>query len=156
MRRREREVTDPDKIEEIISSCHCCRLGFYDNGSVYIVPLNFGYEKREKKRIFYFHSASEGRKIDLIKTGHAVGFELDTNYELKKAVDACGYTAIYQSIIGTGMVSLVETNDEKIHGLKQIMIHNTKKGDWVFSQNILDRMSVFKLEVKELSCKEHK
>ena len=39
MRRKDREVTDSQKIREIILSCRCCRLGFYDNGQVYIVPL---------------------------------------------------------------------------------------------------------------------
>ena len=43
MRRKDREVTDSQKIREIILSCRCCRLGFYDNGEVYIVPLDFGY-----------------------------------------------------------------------------------------------------------------
>ena len=40
MRRKDREVTDSQKIREIILSCRCCRLGFYDNGEVYIVPLD--------------------------------------------------------------------------------------------------------------------
>ena len=39
MRRNDREVTDIAKISDIISKCHCCRLGFYDAGKVYIVPL---------------------------------------------------------------------------------------------------------------------
>ncbi len=97
----------------------------------------------------------EGRKIDLIKTGQAVGFEMDANYELRQAVDACGYTAGFHSIIGTGKVSLVETIEEKIHGLKQIMFHNTGKTEWTFLPKVLEQVSVFKLEVSELSCKEH-
>ena len=43
MRRTDREITDAEKITQIIQTCHCCRLGFCDNGAVYIVPLNFGY-----------------------------------------------------------------------------------------------------------------
>lgn len=45
MRRRDREITDNEKIKEIIKACDCCRLGFNDNGKVYIVPLNFGFTK---------------------------------------------------------------------------------------------------------------
>ena len=66
MRRKDREVTDAGKIREAIEASHCCRLGFYDEGEVYIVPMNFGYTEEEEKRIFYFHSAKEGRKVDLI------------------------------------------------------------------------------------------
>ncbi|MFR9159268.1 MAG: pyridoxamine 5'-phosphate oxidase family protein [Ruthenibacterium lactatiformans] len=54
------------KITQIIQTCHCCRLGFCDNGAVYIVPLNFGYAEENGKRVFYFHSAKSGRKLDLI------------------------------------------------------------------------------------------
>lgn len=66
MRRKDREVTDPERIDAIIRACHCCRLGFYDNGEVYIVPLDFGYDEKEGKRTFYFHGAKEGRKMDCI------------------------------------------------------------------------------------------
>lgn len=47
MRRKDREVTDEAKIDEIISRCNCCRIGFNDSGEVYIVPLNFGFVKRD-------------------------------------------------------------------------------------------------------------
>lgn len=156
MRRLDREVTDLEKIKNIIESCYCCRLGFNDNGNVYIVPLNFGYEEIEGKRIFYFHGAAEGRKIELIKRGNSVGFELDTNYKLNEAEEACEYSARFQSVIGTGKVSLIEDIDEKIHGLNAIMFHNTGKNDWNYPTSVLNKMAVFKLEVIELSCKEHK
>ena len=42
MRRQERETKDREAIARIITSCACMRLGFQDNGQVYIVPLNFG------------------------------------------------------------------------------------------------------------------
>ena len=32
MRRRDREITDNQKIKEIIKACDCCRLGLNDNG----------------------------------------------------------------------------------------------------------------------------
>ena len=80
MRRTDREITDAEKITQIIQTCHCCRLGFCDNGAVYIVPLNFGYAEENGKRVFYFHSAKSGRKLDLIAGAPSVGFELDVNY----------------------------------------------------------------------------
>ena len=35
MRRKDREITDKQKIDEIIRGCHCCRLGFCDGDEVY-------------------------------------------------------------------------------------------------------------------------
>ncbi|MGL5540462.1 MAG: pyridoxamine 5'-phosphate oxidase family protein, partial [Erysipelotrichaceae bacterium] len=107
MRRKDREVSEFSKIIEIIDQCHICRLGFCDGEEVYIVPLNFGYESKEEKITFYFHSAKEGRKIELIKKGMPVGFEMDTNYHLHGGPLACDYTAAFDSVIGNGTIHLV-------------------------------------------------
>lgn len=155
MRRKDREVTDDKKIREIISSCHCCRLGFNDNGNVYIVPLNFGFTENNGRYTFYFHSAKEGRKIEFIEKSHYAGFEMDTNYKLNEAETACGYSARFQSIIGNGRVSFIEQYEEKKMALSEIMRHNTGKAEWEFSENMLDSVCVFKLETDEISCKEH-
>lgn len=122
---------------------------------MYIVPLNFGYEEINERGIFYFHGALEGRKIELIKAENYAGFELDTNYKLEEAAEPCGYSARFQSVIGTGKVSFIEDNMEKFHALQCIMHHNTGRNDWDFPPTMLSKMSVFKLEIEELSCKEH-
>ena len=155
MRREDREVTDPEKIKEIISQSFCCRLGLNDKGQVYIVPLNFGYIFENGNYTFYFHGAGEGRKIDIIKTNPDAGFEMDTNCRLNEADVACGYSAGFQSIIGNGHVTIVESLEEKKLGLELIMEHYTGKRNWDYSERALDKVCVFKLIVKTLSCKEH-
>ena len=154
-RRQDREVTDPEKISRVIAACHCCRLGFCDQGKAYIVPLNFGYAVENGKYVFYFHGAKEGRKIDLIrKTGWA-GFEMDTHYRLNPADQACGYSAAFQSVIGGGRVTFVEDLAGKRRGLELIMAHNTGTGGWDFPEEAVNATCIYKLEVEELSCKEH-
>ena len=155
MRRSDREVTDPARIADIISRCVCCRIGFYDGGEVYIVPLSFGYEVKDNAYVFYFHGAAEGRKIDLIRENPRVGFEMDTNYALHEADIACGYSARFQSVTGNGTMSVVSEPGEKKRGLSLLMEHLAGKREWAFDENKLDRVSVFKLEVTKMSCKEH-
>lgn len=75
LRRKDREVKDFSEIIRIIESCDCCRLGFVDNREAYIVPLNFGYEIKGSDLTLYFHSAKEGRKIDLVSKQETVSFE---------------------------------------------------------------------------------
>lgn len=156
MRRKDREITDSNKIEDIISRCICCRLGFCDDGEVYIVPLNFGYEIKDNAYVFYFHGAKEGRKLDLIRKNPNVGFEMDTNYALNESDVACGYSARFQSIIGNGIVSIVTDQEERLHGLSLIMEHNAGKKEWTFNEKMVDATAVTKLQVTKLSCKEHK
>lgn len=158
MRRKDREVTDPMKIADIISRCTCCRVGFFDGGEVYIVPLNFGYQFKDNACTLYFHGAKEGRKIDLIRKNPEVGFEMDTDlavYALGESETACDYTACFQSIIGSGTVSLVSEPEEKRLGLSLLMEHNTGKREWRYHEKMVDAVAVFKLEVTKLSCKEH-
>ena len=95
IRRQERAVTDAQQIEAILQKCTCCRLGFNDNGEIYIVPLNFGYRWADGTCTLYFHGAPEGRKAALLKGRPHVGFELDCGYALQSAETACGYSARY-------------------------------------------------------------
>ena len=155
MRRKDREITDPMKIADIINRCTCCRIGFYDDGEVYIVPLNFGYACSEGRYTFYFHGAAEGRKIELIQKNPDVGFEMDTGYALKEADIACGYSARFQSVIGNGVMEIVTNMEEKKEGLRLLMEHNTGKREWEFDEKMLNAVTVFKLEVTKMSCKEH-
>ena len=157
MRRKDREVLDEVKIDKFIRNCDCCRIGFYDkeNNEVYIVPLNFGYSNVDNKRVFYFHGAKEGRKIELISKTKKVSFEMDSNHELIVGKMACNYSERYQSVMGTGLISFVEDKDEKIAALNEIMFQSTGKKDWDFSEPMLNGVAVFKIEVTSLSCKEH-
>lgn len=158
MRRKDREVTDPTRIADIINRCTCIRIGFQDDGEVYIVPLNFGYAVKDEAYVFYFHGAKEGRKMDLTRKSPRVGFEMDTDlavYALNDSDIACSYTARFQSIIGNGTVSMVSDIEEKKLGLSLLMEHNTGKKEWNFDEKMVDAAAVFKLEVTKMSCKEH-
>lgn len=154
MRRSDRAITAPQEIDRIIASCHCMRLGFWDQGSVYIVPLNFGYTGDLDHRVFYFHSAKEGRKVDLAAQNPTVGFELDSEYQLQEGETACDYSARFQSVIGTGTLSIVTDLEEKKAGLTALMTHSTPhQKDWQFSDEMANSVAVMKLEVTQLTCK---
>lgn len=156
MRRKEREVKNPDEILEVLSSSRIVRLGFNDNGSIYIVPLNFGFEYTQGKLVLYFHGARDGRKYGLIEKGGSVGFEMDCNYKLGTGKEACDYTAFYSSIIGEGIISEVKDTEEKKKGLNLVMLNATGKGDWNYPSIMLSRVGVFKVEIKEFTCKAHR
>jgi len=155
MRRKDREVTDMNKIKNIINQCYCCRIGMNDNGKVYIVPLNFGWQERDNQLIFYFHSAQEGRKIDLLKKNPYVGFELDTNHQLQEGNIACQYSSFYQSIIGEGKIEFIEDIEEKKQAFQYIMKHYTNKDHWEYATQMLKSVCLFQLVVEKISCKEH-
>ena len=152
MRRTDREITDENRIEEFIAREQILRIAFYDEGDIYIVPVNYGY-LRDEKYSFYFHGAKAGRKYELAKNKPMVGFEIDGNYRLLEGEEACDFSATFQSVIGTGVLSLVEDVAEKVEGLNAIMNQTTAKGQWHYSDEMLEAVAVFRLDVEKLSCK---
>ena len=81
MRRKDREITDFDEIVEIIKKCDACRLAFNDGDYPYIVPLNFGLNVVDGKQVeLYFHCATKGTKLDLIRKDNRATFEMDCNH----------------------------------------------------------------------------
>lgn len=155
MRRKDREVTDNERIAEIARQCDVCRIALSDIPAPYIVPLNFGFETDSGKFVFYFHGAREGRKIDLIRKNGYAAFEADTKGELRGGDIACGYTYMYASIMGTGKIELVENRGEKKRALDCIMRRYTKKSGWEYDENALESVAVIKLTAEEISAKEH-
>lgn len=153
MRRNDREITDELEIENYISEEKILRVGFFDNGEVYIVPVNYGYTLDDGKYTFFFHGAMAGRKYELSKASPSVGFEIDGGYELIAAEDACGHSAKYRSVIGNGVLSLISEKNEKLKALECIMKQASGKAEWDYSDEILNKTAFFRLDVKKMSCK---
>ena len=153
MRRKDREVKDKALIEQFIAKEQIIRIAFYDNGDLYIVPLNYGFIYENDKYVFYFHGAKAGRKFELSKSSPMVGFEIDGEYELLQADVACNYSAKFQSVIGTGRLSIIDDYEEKIKGLNVLMNHISGKSEWDYSKDMVNAVAVFRLEVDKLSCK---
>ena len=155
MRRIDREITNIEQINQIIVSCDCCRLGFIDGQSVYVVPLNFGYRYLDGQSTFYFHCAKEGKKLDLLKENPVVGFELDTNHAVNAGAIACEYSFRFRSVIGRGSAAMVEDLAEKKEALQLVMSHYSDRSDWSFPDVQAASVAVIKLMVTDMACKEH-
>jgi len=156
MRRAEREVNNSAEIENFIAGQKIIRIGFYDEGEVYIVPVNYGHYIENDRYCFYFHGAKQGRKHDLAEKEPKVGFEIDGCYELIEAEKACGHSARYMSVTGSGRLSLIENTEEKIKALDLVMKQATGRTGFEYNETVLERTAVFRLEAEKLSCKRRK
>ncbi len=153
MRRNDREITDISSIVSFIEKEKIIRIAFYDDGDIYIVPVNYGYINENGVHTFYFHGAKAGRKFELAKASPKVGFEIDGCYELLEADIACDFSARFESVIGTGRLSLVEDRSEKIKGLDALMKQTTERAGWSYNDAMLSGVAVFRLDVEKMSCK---
>jgi nitroimidazol reductase NimA-like FMN-containing flavoprotein (pyridoxamine 5'-phosphate oxidase superfamily) len=154
MRRQEREVVQEEKIKQVMGKCKVCRIGFYDQGEIYIVPVNFGYRLKDGIWTLYIHGAKQGRKAGLFRQKPLVGFEMDCGHELLCGETACNYSFQYASIVGTGIGRIVEDAEEKVAGLKCIMTHQTGKS-FAVTEAMAEAVGVFKITVEKISCKQN-
>lgn len=155
MRRKDREVKDIEKIADIIKKCDKLVLSLNDTslGYPYIFPVNFGYDISDGKILFYFHSALEGKKLDLMKKDDRASFEMDTSHELIYLEDKGYCTMNYESVVGRGRIRIIEDEKEKIKALKFLMSQYHDSEDKYFNPKAIPRTLVYKLEVEEITGK---
>ena len=149
MRRKEKEITDRNNIEQTFKEAQVCRLGLFDGKIPYIVPMNFGY----RDDILYFHSAVSGRKIDILEKNPVVCFEIDILGEPVTSEKACNWSMTFKSIIGEGRVSFIDDENEKTDALNIIMGHYSEKTNWEFNRKMMDKTLIFKVKVVSISSK---
>lgn len=148
MRRSEKEITDKSAIEAIINASLVCRLALSDGDQPYIVPLSFGYQDRT----LYFHSALEGKKIDILRENNRICFEFDVNTEIIEAEKACKWGIKYQSVIGFGKAVLVENIEEKQKALNIIFSHYSDRNSQ-FPDNAVKKIAIIKIEIESMTGK---
>lgn len=149
MRRKDRQITDKDIINEILLKSDIARIALFDNEYPYIIPMNYGY----KDNALYFHCAPEGKKLDLIKRNNNVAFEIEYHSEIMKYDKSCKWTTKYRSVLGKGNIFILENKTEITEALNVIMQHHNKF-DNKYDEKYFGRMKALKLEIKELSAKQ--
>ena len=114
----------------------------------YVVPLNYGYADGA----LYFHSAPEGRKVDILKKNSEVCFTVVSDYELVRGEKACSWTAEYRSVIGTGKARILTEPEEKERGLAVFMGQYSGE-DYDFSDIPLNNLIVIRVDIETLMGK---
>lgn len=152
MRRKDREIKDKKAIESIIRRATVCRIALSENNVPYIVPVAFGY----KDNCLYFHSAPQGRKIDVIKRNNNVCFEMDVDCELaKKSEQPCSWSMKYRSVIGFGKAAFIDDLEEKRAALNTIVEHYSgNPNEYPYPEDVISNMAVIKVEVDSMTGKQ--
>jgi nitroimidazol reductase NimA-like FMN-containing flavoprotein (pyridoxamine 5'-phosphate oxidase superfamily) len=152
MRKKNQEITDNTILEEIIADSEICRVAMIDGEVPYILPFNYGY----KDQCIYIHSASEGKKIDLLKKNNKVCFEIEQKAEIVAHEIACKWATTYRSVVGYAEVGIIADFNKKEEGLKIIMAHYGVSGETSFEKIPVDSMVILKLTITEITGKQSK
>jgi len=149
MRRKDKEIKDLKEIESIINTATVCRIALSDNNMPYIVPVNFGY----RDSCLYIHSASEGKKIEMIKNNNEICFEIDIAHEILPGKSACHTTMKYYSVIGYGKAYIIDDSEEKIKALNIIIEHYLPESPHKYSEKMLKKIVIIKVEIGTMTGK---
>lgn len=154
MRRGDRKVTDPSELRAILEKADVCHLAMSDSNVPYLVTMNFGL-KKDKNLVLYFHSANEGKKIDILRTNSSVCFGADIDHKLliSQSGTSCGFSMRYRSVVGTGSVSFITERSEKHEALEAIMNHYAPELPYSFKEEMIERTTILRLDVKAITGK---
>lgn len=147
MRRKDREVTDINKIIEIIDECDILRIGMADGNFPYIVPVNFAYKVEGDEICFYIHGAMAGRKYEMLSKNPFCSFEMDIPLEMDCIEELKDVTMRYKSVMGTASVEFLE-GEEKQYAIDNIiMARYEATRNFDYNKSAVARTAVAKLKV---------
>ena len=120
-------ITDQQEIESIIKGCEHCMVGMIEeDGSPYVIPMNFGYIDGT----IILHSGPHGKHLNLLARDNrvCVTFCTDNNQLMFQHPDvACSYSMASKSVICKGRIEFVEDLEEKDRYIKQFMKQYTDR-----------------------------
>ncbi len=171
MRRKDREMGE-DFALEVIDKSQYGVLGLVCEDKVYTLPLSI---IRQNKTL-YFHSAKEGRKVDMIKDNKLVSVtfvadikvpKLFTKEEIIEKIEDGTYQQIGSKIFTTefasahvsGRIFEVKDDNEKIEVLKLISDKYTPEFSNIaisFIKSSLERTRIYKIDMESITGKRKK
>lgn len=150
MRRKDKQVTDLKLIHEVINKAEICRLALMDGTKPYLIPMSFGFDGT----YLFIHSASGGKKVELLKANNQVCVEFEQFEGILKAEKPCNWSARYITVICHGMAELVVDSAEKNYGLNQINRHyDPETKGHVFTEQELAPVLVYKIKPENITGK---
>ena len=149
MRRSDREIKDLALIEEIIRRAQICHLGLCDGDQPYVIPMSFGYEGNA----LYFHCATEGRKMDILRRNNKACFQVEADYALAVKDNACGADMKYRSVIGFGRISFIEDPAEKRRAFA-VLMRQYSPGTFAFPDAAVARTRILRLDIEQMTGKQ--
>lgn len=153
MRRKDKEISDFSIIENILKKANVCRVAMCDGDEPYIVPLNFAFQNQNQNRTIYIHSASSGRKIDVLRKNNKICVEIDADAKIIPGEKACNFSMKYQSIIGFGVATICEDEEEKKVALDLIMQKYSGNKKWEYISDQIQKLAIIKIKLNKVTGK---
>jgi len=150
MRRKERQITDMAEIGEILEEGLVMNLALADNNIPFTVPVFYAYFDGA----VYFHSASAGTKIDMMKKNSIVCFSVSIDTGFVESDAACDFEAKHRTVIGVGKAVFVQDESEKIKALDAVVARFTDK-KFEYPPASVKGTTVIRIDIDSVKGKKH-
>ena len=154
MRHPERELKDKNTMAAILRKAPVGRMATINRKGIPVIkPVNFLYFNGK----IYIHSSKKGEKVEDIRRGSPVCFEVDEPIAYRAAGEmGCKAGYYYRSIIIKGIASFVQGRRKKISILETMMEKYQPEGSgWEFEEEVLKKTAVIEIQIKEMTGKEN-
>ncbi|MGD0803030.1 MAG: pyridoxamine 5'-phosphate oxidase family protein [Candidatus Bathyarchaeia archaeon] len=151
MRRKDKAITNEIEVKAILREAKYVTIAMSLHEEPYLATLSHGYDE-EKNRI-YFHSAREGKKVDILKTNPRVWGQvmIDNGYQQ----GSCDH--LYKTAQFHGRVTFVEDKEEKAYALRLMIRHLDKDPDKIIEEQITphstERILIGRIDIDYFSGK---
>ena len=151
MRRKDKQITDYNKIEMILRKGKILHIAMLDGNKPYLIPVNYGYQNN----IIYIHCAKEGKKIDLIKKNNVICFQTEIGVKVVNAEVAYKCGTLYKSVLGYGKAYFIDNPKEKKMATDILMNqYRNEEGAKHAYGKCLKEVCIIKIEIDSISGKE--
>lgn len=156
LRRSDREITDRQQIQSIISRGRFITIALVDGEEPYVVTLSYGYDSDARR--LYFHAAHAGRKMDVILRNPKACGTIVIAPEYTEG--ECEHP--FESLVIHGNMRIVADEQEKLHAIRTLVNHLEGDPDsyWATrSWDVSERIGGFTalaLEIQGVSGKQGK
>jgi len=152
MHKKEREITAPEILEEILRRGKFAVLALCRGNEPYALTLSYGYDPAA--RVLYFHTAHQGRKWHFLEANPSVCATVieDGGYIMGE----CAHN--FRSVVLYGKISRVDSLEEKKIGMEVMLRHLEDDPETVRRRSLpddraYDRAAILKLSIEEMTGK---
>jgi len=149
-----KDVTDdPKAVAEILNRAEYATLALVDDDGPYSVPVNFGF----KDGVLFFHTGKKGRKIEALRRAAAVGgrvaFSAAVDLEMKTGELACQWGYKFRSVLGSGLVRLLDDPKDQLAALGVIMKKYAGSDEFPYDEKVLGITAVAAIDVDRATAR---
>lgn len=151
MRRKDKQITEHNELVKPLKQAEYITLSLCIENKPYIATLSHGYD--EENNCIYFHSAREGKKIDILKENPEVWGQalIDAGYQH----GSCDH--LYHTTQFSGIVTFIDDMAKKKHALKTMIRQLDNNPETIIKDQVkpssIVKIYIGRIDIQEMTSK---